>query len=318
VLRAGAGALADAPALLAERGFDRFTLLCTARSQRLAEPLLARAAAVVHVPQGGVPDAAAAIVDRLPGVPVVAFGGGRVIDVAKAVGSARGLPVAAIPTTLSGAEMTGHHRPIPGQESVPRRRPALVITDGDLLMSLSGPALAATAMNALAHAAEALVTPAANPLAEAASLQAARQIAHGLGDDVDVHALALGGLLAGYAAGLAGFAVHHVVCQTLVRIAGAPHAMTNAVMLPHTVGLLSPRSPREMTLLGRALAADVDARGAIARLAALAGPVRLRDLGVDHSMLDAVVATAMGRADLSATPDPPGREELRGLLESAY
>ena len=38
------------------------------------------------------------------------FGGGRPIDVAKAFASVTGARVAAIPTTMSGAEMTGIHR----------------------------------------------------------------------------------------------------------------------------------------------------------------------------------------------------------------
>ena len=317
-LRAGPGAVAEAPALLARHGFERFALLCTARSQALAEPLAAVAAALLHVPDGGVPEAAAAVLDRVPQTPLVALGGGRVIDVAKAIGSARGLPVAAVPTTLSGAEMNAHHRPIAGHESAQRRRPVLVVTDGRLLTSLGRPALAATAMNALAHATEALVTPAANPVAEGASLEAARQIAHGLGDDLDTDALALGGLLAGYAMGLTGFAVHHVVCQSLVRLAGTPHAATNAVMLPHTVRLLTSRCPREIALFGLTLDGDGDAAGAVARLAAIAGPTRLRQLGLDRSSIDSVVTAALERSQLAATPDPPGREELHRLLESAY
>ena len=41
---------------------------------------------------------------------LVAFGGGRVIDTAKAIAAVRGARVAAIPTTLSGAEMTVIHK----------------------------------------------------------------------------------------------------------------------------------------------------------------------------------------------------------------
>ena len=40
----------------------------------------------------------------------MALGGGRVIDTAKAIGGVTGAPVAAIPTTLSGAELTPFHR----------------------------------------------------------------------------------------------------------------------------------------------------------------------------------------------------------------
>ena len=64
---------------------------------------------------------------------LVALGGGRVIDTAKAVASVTGARVAAIPTTISGAEMTGIHRLPAGAESRVRAlvRPALVIADPD-------------------------------------------------------------------------------------------------------------------------------------------------------------------------------------------
>ena len=52
-------------------------------------------------------------------------------------------------------------------------RPALVVADPGLMASQPGPSLAASAMNALAHALEALYTPMANPVAEMAALRAA-------------------------------------------------------------------------------------------------------------------------------------------------
>ena len=48
--------------------------------------------------------------------PLVALGGGRVVEVAKAVGSVSGTEVVAVPTTLSGAPMTAIHRLPEGAE----------------------------------------------------------------------------------------------------------------------------------------------------------------------------------------------------------
>ncbi len=81
--------------------------------------------------------------------------------------------MAALPTTLSGAEMTGFHRTPAGVEGARLVRPVLVVADPGLMASKPGPSLAATAMNALAHALEALYTPMANPMAELAALRAA-------------------------------------------------------------------------------------------------------------------------------------------------
>ena len=55
------------------------------------------------MPSGPVPEAAAAVREEVRGAPLVALGGGRVIDAAKAIAGADGLSVAAVPTTLSGA-----------------------------------------------------------------------------------------------------------------------------------------------------------------------------------------------------------------------
>ena len=58
-------------------------------------------------------------------VALVALGGGRVIDVAKAIAAVTGAAVAAIPTTMSGAEMTGIHRlPAGAEERVAGTGPA--------------------------------------------------------------------------------------------------------------------------------------------------------------------------------------------------
>src|SRR5205823_4226021 len=135
--------------------------------------------------------------------------------------------VAAVPTTLSGAEMTSLHRKIDGREQGPSVRPALVLADPALMTSLPEPELRMSAMNALAHAVEALYGPGANPVATLAALRGAELIAAG--------DRALGSLLCAYAVDSAGYAVHHVLCQTTVRVAGTGHAETNAAVLPQTL-----------------------------------------------------------------------------------
>ena len=94
-------------------------------------PALAERAAVVHdVAPGRVDELAGALLDIVdPGELIVALGGGRVIDTAKALAAARAAPhcrprVAAIPTTLSAAEMTAVHRRAAGADtSLPGVRP---------------------------------------------------------------------------------------------------------------------------------------------------------------------------------------------------
>jgi alcohol dehydrogenase class IV len=310
LIRFGGRALDEAPGLLAGRGFDNFALLTTERAAPAAPKLVEAAAAVMNVPPGPVPEAAAAVRRGVEGRPVVALGGGRVIDSAKAIAGADGLSCAAIPTTLSGAEMTPFHRMPAGVDVFRLVRPSLVIADPGLMTSQPMPGLAASAMNALAHAIEALYTPLANPVADMAALRAARLIADG-------EELALGALLAGYASGVAGFAVHHAVCQTIVRTAGTPHGPTNAVMAPHFVRMMESRAPDAIGRLAAALGAE-RAADRVAELAARAGVTRLRELGVEEAALPGIAAAALAHPALGNTPGPPGEAELVATLAAAW
>jgi alcohol dehydrogenase class IV len=299
---------------------EPYTLLTTQRALAQAPALQQGAEALVHVPAGKVDEISAQLLPRVGRRALVALGGGRVVDTAKAIGGATGLPAAAIPTTLSGAELTRFHRMPAGVEGGTMIRPSLVVADPALMASQPAPELAASALNALAHAVEALYTPLANPVASMAALRAAHLIAAAIApaepkrDDV-----ALGALLAGYASGSTGIAFHHALCQTVVRLAGTPHSRTNAVMLPHTVRRMVAHAPHEIGRLARTLGAgSADAApGAIARLTARSGITTLRGLGVREDQLGEIAETAAGVPTVKNTPSPPDAAELRSVLEQA-
>ena len=123
----------------------------------------------LDVAAGPVPEAAAALLDEVGGRDVVAFGGGRVVDAAKAVTAVGGGRVAAIPTTLAGSTFTPFHRMPDGPPGLRLAgRPALAVCDPALMASAPRETLTATAMNALAHGIEALYGPLANPMTEGA------------------------------------------------------------------------------------------------------------------------------------------------------
>jgi alcohol dehydrogenase class IV len=323
VVRFGPAVAGQAPALLDSNGFERFVLLTTARAMTDVPGLADRAESVVHVPPGKVDEVSAGLLGSVPGGAVlVALGGGRVVDTAKALAGAAAGRCAAIPTTLSGAEMTPFHRLPAGAERARMVRPALVIADPALMASAPLTRLAATAMNALAHAMEALYTPLRSPLTDLAALRAATLLAQGVTADPPGQAdLALGALLAGYASGSAGIAFHHALCQSVVRTVGTPHAETNAVVLPHSARLMAGRAPGPMSELARALgdgSGDPEATtGDIARLAARSGHTRLATLGVAEEQLPAAAAAAAAHPGVALTPDPPDEAELLELLRAA-
>ena len=216
-----------------------------------------------QVEPGEVPDVAAAIIDRVRNPTLVALGGGRVIDTAKAIAALRGGRVCAIPTTLSGRRDDGIHRLPAGREVYARHhvRPTLVIADPFEMTTLDDRRLRASAMNALGHGAEALYVPFANPVGTLSALRGAELIASALDQppgERDRGGLALGSILCAYALDSTGFALHHVVCQTLVRMVGTPHADTNATMLPRTMDAMRGRAPEEIASLAHALGVEPD------------------------------------------------------------
>jgi alcohol dehydrogenase class IV len=281
-------------------------------------PALAEHAGTVHeVPRGRVDELAGALLGEVdPRELIVALGGGRVVDTAKALAAARAPGerprVAAVPTTLSAAEMTAVHRRAAGADpSLPGVRPARVVNDPALSASQPLAELAASAANALAHAAEGPATVRASPVPILAGREAARLIGAAYasaGEAPDRDTLALAALLSGYTIDSAGYGLHHVLSQTLARFAGVGHGQSNAVMLPHTLGALERRgAPGAGALVG--LATD---------LARRAQAVSLRELGVDEAALDGCASAAAERAELDAIPPRPDRDELRALYAAAY
>lgn len=316
-IRFGRGALADAPVLLG----DGYLLLTTPRAAAAA-PAIAAAAAQRHdVPAGRVDDVARDLLERLDdaaGMLIVALGGGRVVDVGKGIAGATGArALAAIPTTLSAAEMTGGHRPPRGLRPRPLR-PAIVLNDPALSASQPAGPLAASAANALAHAIEGPLTTQASPVPTLAAIEAARLIAAAWpSPEPDRDALALGALLSGYAIDSQGYGLHHVAAQTLVREGGVGHGPANAVLLAHTVEALRRRAPDRLARVEDGMGGD--AAAVAADLARRAGAERIRDLGVAHDRLLEIAQAAARRADgLALTPPAADAAELLELYTAAW
>lgn len=253
--------------------------------------------------------------------PLVALGGGRVVDVAKALGAVSGARVVAIPTTLSGAPMTAIHRLPAGAEARARGlvRPSLVIADPEGMTGQEEGAMRASAMNALAHGADTLYVPGSNPVSEMTALRGAGLIARALDQERegrDHAALALGALLCGYAIDSAGFALHHLICQTLVRICETPHAETNAAILPHSVAFLAERAPEPYERLAVALGVERD--GLRRRIEELGQPHPLGEVG-DESKFNEALEAMLERPELERVPGPPvTREDLGELVQATW
>jgi len=329
------GGVAGAVEMLRDNGVGEFELLSTERAMGDldgAEALAKAADRIYEVASGQVPAAAAALTGALAppshaeeGVrvrPLVALGGGRVIDVAKAVASVSGAEVVAIPTTLSGAPMTAIHRVPEGAEERVRGmvRPSLVIADPEAMTGQPEAEMRASAMNALAHGADTLYSPMSNPVSEMTALRGAELIGSALDEDRETRDradLALGAILCGYAIDSAGLGLHHVVCQTLVRVCGTPHAETNAAILPQALAFLAERAPEPYGRLASSLGTDVG--GLAERVRELGRPEPLGELGGDEAKLSEALEAMLQRPELERVPGPsPSRADLERVVRAAW
>jgi alcohol dehydrogenase class IV len=192
----------------------------------------------------------------------------------------------------------------------------VVVNDPALSASQPVAELAASALNALGHAAEGPCTPLANPVATLAANDGAHLLARCLGPEPDRDGLALGALLAGYVIDSTGYGLHHVLSQTLVRLAGASHGAANAVLLPHTLGALAWRFPQRLDAFAIVLEGEP---GEVAgRMRELTGATRLRDIGVSRDALADCAESAAERPELDLTPPRADRAELLALYEGAW
>ena len=253
--------------------------------------------------------------------PLVALGGGRVVDVAKAIAAISGGEVVAIPTTLSGAPMTAIHRLPEGAEGRARGmvRPSLVIADPEAMTGQEEGAMRASAMNALAHGADTLYLPGSNPISEMTALRGASLIAGALDEERETRdraALALGAILCGYAIDSAGLGLHHLVCQTLVRVCGTPHAETNAAILPPSLAFLAERTPEPFERLASSLGTDRE--NLAQRVTNLGRPQPLGHLDGDESKLDEAIEAMLQRPEIERIPGSVTATDLERLIRAAW
>ncbi|HWV56679.1 MAG TPA: iron-containing alcohol dehydrogenase, partial [Longimicrobiales bacterium] len=221
---------------------------------------------------------------------VVAFGGGSVIDAAKAIAAlltnpgdlrdylevvgaaqplrSRAAPVIAIPTTAgTGAEVTRNSVLLAEAERVkvslrsPLMLPAVAIVDPELTYDLPPALTASTGLDALTQCLEPFVTPAANPLTDGFAREglrrAGRSLRTAVEDGSDIVArrdMALASLCGGLALANARLGAVHGLASPIGGAYPVPHGVVCALLLaPVTaanVRALREHSP-ESTALAR-------------------------------------------------------------------
>ena len=271
-----------------------------------------------EVPSERIGDAAAEAGDG-----VVAVGGGSAIDLGKAISAEADIPLVSVPTTYAGAEWTSYFgirdpgRKMKGGGSGAHLRG--VVYEPELTLSLPRAETVGTAMNALAHCAEALYVRQHNPAADAHALGGATLIGEWLPrvvaapEDPEARKHLLEGAMhAGAALGGSMLGLGHAMAQALGGRYGLPHGAMNALCLPEALEFNEEVAPDAVRRFREA--AGVDVR----ELARLGGFERLRDFGVPEDDLPGVAAATVERAGAKANPRPATAAEVEQLLHNIY
>jgi len=252
---------------------------------------------------------------------VLALGGGSTIDTGKRVSAETGLPLVSVPTTYSGSEWTRYY----GVRDADRRMRGggggahneAIVYDVELTLGLPRTVSCGTALNALAHACEALYVKGRDPEADPIALAAAGLISEALprvldngSDSAAREALLRAAAKAGEALARSGLALAHAMAQAIGGRYGLPHGALNAICLPPVLRFNEEFVPAEL-LGGRAAERAQE-------LAHLGGFTTLSALGVPEQDLPELAATAAGRAGAQANPRPASADDVLALLTSAF
>ena len=176
---------------------------------------------------------------------VIAVGGGSVLGMGKIMAAEEQARFVAVPTTLSGSEMTPIFGRKIGREKVtktdPQCQPELIIYDPLISVDLPDRVLSASAMNSLAHSVEAVFirkTPDTPELAQVAisALMDGVPAVMARSDAVKSRLrVQYGGFLGGLLIQKNGIALHHELCHVIGGVFGIDHGISNSAVLAHVV-----------------------------------------------------------------------------------
>ena len=317
--------LAELPGVLDELSISRPLLISTERWRDVQLPVHDRfhgAGAHAEIARVNAAREAAGGADGL-----IALGGGSAIDTTKSVSSETGLPIVSIPTTYSGAESTSAYATRDPSTSTKLggggARTVAIVYEPQLTLDLPARESAGTAMNALAHCAEALYTTGRTDETDTNALLGAPLISQWLpvvvanGCDLQARRGLLWGAMHAGAALRAGVGLGHGIAQALGSRYGLLHGTMNAISLPSALRFNSTAAAAELARFGKAIAHE-DPIARVSELAALAGPSKLRDYAVPREDLSELAQAIAQRPAAKSNPRPAPPDAVLELLEEIW
>lgn len=289
---------------------------------------------------------------------LVALGGGSAIDTAKAVSIvaanggtveqyegtdrsvAPGLPIIAVNTTAgTGSECTSFYivtDPVRHSKMTMVDTNCMVsiaVNDTDFMMSMPPSLTAATGMDALTHAVEAVLSKNATPLTDKDALWSIRTIATYLpravanGSDEEARTqMAYAENTAGMAFSNAGLGMVHAMAHALGGRYNLPHGVCNAVLLPYvlTFNGSHPETAQSFRKIADAMGlSEASVPAVIAAVLRLSTGIGISDSlkklkGVELSDFSDLAELAIKDSCMTTNPVFPNKEQVISVYQMAY
>ena len=291
---------------------------------------------------------------------IIAIGGGSSMDTAKGIGiicnnpefsdvislegvadtKKKTVPIIALPTTAGTAAETTINYVIIDEEKQkkmvcvdPNDIPAVAIIDAELMYSLPKSLTAATAMDAMTHAIEGLITKGAWELSDMFEIKAIEMIHKYLPiavneptNPVGRDGMAVAQYVAGMAFSNVGLGVDHGMAHPLSALHDIPHGVACAMLLPIVMKFNAPAALPKYVDIAKALgvykdgmtqqeAADA-ACTEIDNLSRLVGiPTHLSELGITEKDIDALADQAIVDVCTPGNPREVTRDDIVALYK---
>lgn len=210
---------------------------------------------------------------------------------------------------------------------------AITVNDPELMMSKPAPLTAATGMDALTHAIEAVVAKGAMDVTDCTALYAIKEIFDYLpravkdGSDIEAREqMCYSCFLNGIAFSNAGLGNVHAMAHQLGGLYDLPHGVCNAMLLPIVEEENAKNAPEKFRVIAQTIGYDVNGKTdkecvdyIIRRIKALSEevgiPKSLKDVGVDNPDFELLAENAMKDACAGANPVYFDKEKLIELFK---
>lgn len=291
---------------------------------------------------------------------VITIGGGSPQDCGKAIAvlatnggsikdyeginktSNKSLPIVAITTTAgTSAEVTINYVITDEERHVKmimvdtNSLAAITVNDPELMLEKPAALTAATGMDALTHAVEAYVSKDANPVTDAAAIQAIKLIATNLrqavanGENLKAREnMAYASLLAGMAFNNGNLGYVHAMAHQLGGLYDMPHGVANAMLLPHVCRYNMLANPEKFADIAVFMGENVEglstmeaAEKAIESLFRLSSdvgiPKSLKEAGVKEEDIEIMSINALKDGNAFSNPRKGNEKDIAEIFRAA-